>query len=119
MILEKTLESPLESKKIKPVNFKEGNLAYSLEGMMLKFQYFGHMMQTADTLEKTLMPGKIEGRRRRWQQRMRWLDGIINSLDMNLGKLWKMVRDRETRYAVVHGGSRIVRHDLATKQQYF
>jgi len=77
------------------------------------------MMQTADTLEKTLMPGKTEGRRRRWQQRMRWLDGIINSLDMNLGKLWKMVRDRETRYAVVHGGSRIVRHDLATKQQYF
>ena len=64
-MLEKTLESPLESKKIKPVNFKEGNLAYSLEGMMLKFQYFGHMMQTAYSLEKILMLGKIEGRRHR------------------------------------------------------
>ena len=87
MVLEKTLESPLESKKIKPVNFKEGNLAYSLEGMMLKFQYFGHMMQTADTLEKTLMPGKIEGRRRRGRQRMRRLDGITDSMDLSLSKL--------------------------------
>ena len=106
-MLEKTLESPLESKKMKPVNFKEINLAYSLEGLILKLQYFGHIMQTADTLEKTLMLGKTEGRRRRGQQRMRWSDGIIDSLDMNFSKLWKMVRDRYTRYAVVHGGSQI------------
>ena len=65
------------------------------------------------------MLAKTEGRRRRGRQRMRWLDGITDAIDMNLGKLWKMVRDRETRYAVVHGGSRIVRHDLATKQQHF
>ena len=107
VVLEKTLESPLESKKMKPVNFKEINLAYSLEGLILKLQYFGHIMQTADTLEKTLMLGKTEGRRRRGQQRMRWSDGIIDSLDMNFSKLCKMVRDRYTRYAVVHGGSQI------------
>ena len=81
MILEKTLEIPLDCKEIKPVNLK-GNPEYSLEGLMLKLklQYFGYLMQRADSLEKTLMLGKIEGKRRRRRQRMRWLDGIINSI---------------------------------------
>ena len=76
MVLEKTLESPLDSKEIKPINLKEINLEYSSEGLILKLklQFFGHLMQRADSLEKTLMLGKIEGKRRRRQQRMRWLD---------------------------------------------
>ena len=82
---------------------KEINLEYSLEGLMLKLklQYFSHLMQTADSLEKTLMLRKIEGRRRKWQQKMRWLDGIIDSMDMSLRKLQQTVKYRETWYAAV------------------
>ena len=107
MVLEKTLESPLDSKDINQSILKEINPEYSLEGQMLnlKLQSFGHLMQRTDSLEKALMPAKIEGRRRRGydEDEMRWLEGIIDAMDMNLGKLWEMVRDREACPSAVYG----------------
>ena len=121
LVLEKTLESPLDCREIKPVNLKEINPQYSLEGLLLKLklQYFGHLMQTANSFEKTLMLGKIEGKWRRGWQRMRWLCDTPDSVEMSLNKHWELVKDREAWHAAGHTAcaTQRIRHCLAAEWQ--
>ena len=116
MGLVKTLESPLGSKESQPVNSKGINPEYSLEGLMLKLQYFGHLMRRADLLEETLMLRKTEGRKRSGQQRRRWLDGLTDTMDMNLSKLQEIVKNRGSWRAAVHVITKSRTH-LVTEQQ--